>query len=383
MPDPAKAVSPWRNTPPLQAFIFLVAVFFLFASFGFDTDVSGLGRQPVPRFALSVLVSGLFAVGYAAGGIALRGRFWKVLLPLLAVQFVVMAALGHWLPDPPRLAQMGIADVDRLENRLAFDCIAAILSVCLGYAGFVHVFIHEGRRHIRVNTEKAVLEAEMSAAREVQQVILPEQGEIFPGFEIESVYRPAKQVGGDFFQILSTGDGGLLIVVGDVAGKGLKAGMMVALLVGSIRTAARFDLAPVDLLKELNQRLLGRGDAPATCLALRIAGNGAVTLANAGHLPPYLNGEPMAMEGALPLGMTEDAGFSVMRFQLKTGDKLIFMSDGIVEATDSEGQLFGFERIRGLLAAGLNAALVAKAAQDFGQQDDISVMSVTRTALPA
>jgi hypothetical protein len=367
----------------MQAFIFLLAVFFLFASFGFDTDVSGLGRQPMPRFVLSVLVSGLFAVGYASTGIALRENFWKALLPLLAMQIVLMGFLANRFPDAPRLIQMGAEQIGRLEHRLAFDCIAAIVSVCLGYAGFVHVFIHEGRRHIRVNTEKALLEAEMSAAREVQQVILPEQGEVFPGFEVESVYRPSKQVGGDFFQILSAGDGGLLIVVGDVAGKGLKAGMMVALLVGAIRTAVRFDLAPIDLLKELNQRLLGRGEAPATCLALRIAPGGAVTLANAGHLPPYLNGEPMAMEGALPLGMTEDAGFSVMRFQLNAGDKLIFMSDGIVEATDSDGQLFGFERIRGLLAAGTTVAQVATAAQNFGQQDDISIISVARTAAPA
>ena len=82
---------------------------------------------------------------------------------------------------------------------------------------------------------------------------------------------------------------------------------------------------------------IGRSDAQATCLALRIASNGAVTLANAGHMAPYLNGEPIAMEGALPLGMIESAEFSLMHFELKPDDKLVLMSDGIAEATDAEG----------------------------------------------
>jgi serine phosphatase RsbU (regulator of sigma subunit) len=94
----------------------------------------------------------------------------------------------------------------------------------------------------------------------------------------------------------------------------------------------------VIVLRALNQRLMGRGDAQATCLALRIEADGSVTLANAGHMAPYLNGEPLPMEGALPLGMIEGAESSVMHFQLKPGDKLVLMSDGIAEATDADGQ---------------------------------------------
>ena len=74
-----------------------------------------------------------------------------------------------------------------------------------------------------------------------------------------------------------------------------------------------------------------------------------MTLANAGHIPPYLNGEPVAMEGALPLGVMEDAEFSVMRFAWSEGDTLVLMSDGIAEATDADGQLFGFDRVHELL----------------------------------
>jgi serine phosphatase RsbU (regulator of sigma subunit) len=126
---------------------------------------------------------------------------------------------------------------------------------------------------------------------------------------------------------------------------------------------------------------MGRGDAQATCLALRIEADGRVTLANAGHIAPYLNGEPLPMEGALPLGLIEGAEPSVMQFQMNIDDKLVLMSDGIAEATDAEGRLFGFERVHELVRKAQSAAEVAGAAQAFGQEDDISVIFVTRTAV--
>jgi hypothetical protein len=271
-------------------------------------------------------------------------------------------------------------------ERLVFGFPLGMLDVGLGDLGILIFYFSLAiiivLRSARTSRQQAVLEGEMAAAQEVQKFILPEQTEAVSGFAVESEYRPAREVGGDFFQIVPhQSDGSLLIVVGDVTGKGLKAGMLVALLVGTIRTAVELSLEPEFVLRALNNRLLGRGDDRATCLALRIETNGQATLTNAGHLPPYLNGEPMAMEGALPLGMIEGAEFSVMRFQLKEGDKLVLMSDGIVEATDTKGNLFGFERVHGLLRTARTAAEVASAAQSFGQEDDISVISVTRTAV--
>jgi Stage II sporulation protein E (SpoIIE) len=242
------------------------------------------------------------------------------------------------------------------------------------------------RRLLRSLHRQRQLALDVKQAQEVQQVILPQARTTLPGLEIECDYRPAREVGGDFFQIIpSKPDGSVLIVAGDVTGKGLKAGMLVALLVGAIRTAAKFDPDPVAVLRELNERLLGRSDAQATCLALQIEQDGSVTLANAGHLAPYLNGEPVKMEGALPLGMIEGAEFSVMRFKLSDRDRLMLLSDGIAEATDVSGKLFGFERVYELLQKARSAAEVATAAQLFGQEDDISVISVTRKAqvLPA
>lgn len=103
-------------------------------------------------------------------------------------------------------------------------------------------------------------------------------------------------------------------------------------------------------------------------------------LANAGHMPPYLNGETLPMEGALPLGMTESAEFS-LHFQLKPDGRLMLLSDGVAEARDENGRLFGFERVNELLRTATTAAEVAGAAQAFGQKDDISVIAVTRTAV--
>ncbi|MGB6783699.1 MAG: SpoIIE family protein phosphatase [Terracidiphilus sp.] len=225
---------------------------------------------------------------------------------------------------------------------------------------------------------------DIKQAQEVQQVLIPREQPPIPGLDIETEYRPAREVGGDFFQIVQhPTDGSVLIVAGDVAGKGLKAGMMVALLVGAIRTATDISLDPEFVLRVLNRRLLRRGDCQATCLALLLGNDGEATMANAGHVAPYRNSEPLAMEGALPLGMMEGAEFSVMHFQLNPGDKLVLMSDGIAEATDERGQLFGFERVHELLRTASSAAEIAAAAQNFGQEDDITVLSLTFAGVEA
>jgi serine phosphatase RsbU (regulator of sigma subunit) len=255
-------------------------------------------------------------------------------------------------------------------GQIGFDLSAAALSLLLL------------RRLILSVRRQRQMALDVKQAQELHLVLMPKEQPPIPGLAIETEYRPARDVGGDFFQIIPhPTDGSTLIVAGDVVGKGLKAGMLVALLVGAIRTATDTSLDPAFVLSVLNKRLTRRGDAQATCLALSIAKDGEATLANAGHLAPYLNGEPLPMEGALPLGLIEDAQPSVMRFQLNLGDKLLLMSDGIAEAMDADGQLFGFDRVNQLLRTANTAAEVANAAQSFGQEDDISVISVTRTPL--
>jgi hypothetical protein len=235
-------------------------------------------------------------------------------------------------------------------------------------------------RSNRVSRERGLLDAEVASAREVQQVILPEAIQSIPGFRIESVYEPAREVGGDFFQILPAADSGLLLVVGDVAGKGLPAAMLVSLLVGTIRTAAEDTDAPDKLLSKMNERLIGRTRGGfSTALVAHITASGSVTIANAGHLSPYLDGKEVELPGALPLGIASGMRYESSRIRMEPSGRLTFYSDGVIEAQDKSGQLFGFDRARGLSMQ--PAATIVEAAKAFGQKDDITVITVERVAV--
>jgi hypothetical protein len=237
-------------------------------------------------------------------------------------------------------------------------------------------------RSTRIAQQQAYLETEMAAAREVQQIILPEQLERVPGFSIESAYVPAQQVGGDFFQILPAPEGSLLLVIGDVAGKGLPAAMLVSVLVGAIRGVSEYTSEPAELLANLNQRLVGRvAGSFSTALAAHIFPDGSVVMSNAGHLPPYLDGQEVAVSGALPLGAKTGTRYETNRFLLPRGSRLTFYSDGIVEAQNPKGELFGFERSRQISMEPV--ASIVEAAKQFGQMDDMTVIAITRDAASA
>ncbi len=226
---------------------------------------------------------------------------------------------------------------------------------------------------------QAQMEAELEAAKQVQHVLVPDEICAFPEFAIESVYEPALQVGGDFFQVLKAEAGGALVVVGDVAGKGLPAAMLVSVIVGLIRGFSEYTRDPAELLVRLNEHLIGRsGDGFSTALVALIGGDGWVSIANAGHLPPYLNGKEVGLPGALPLGVVAGAGYETTQFQMVPGSRLTFYSDGVVEAQNRSGELFGFERSREISME--PAAVIMEKAKSFGQQDDITVLTVERKA---
>jgi hypothetical protein len=237
------------------------------------------------------------------------------------------------------------------------------------------------RRFIMAQALKEQWKMEIQQAQEVQQLLIPAALPEVSGITIESEYRPAREVGGDFFQILPLDTPGtVLIVVGDVTGKGMQAGMLVALIVGAIRGALMHSTDPAQILREVNEQLCERQHAIATCLILRIDADGTGTIANAGQLAPYLNGTEIEMEGAFPIGIVADGDFAVKSFALQEGDNLFLMSDGVVEATDPQGALFGFERISELLQRKATSEEIARAAQEFGQEDDILVLQVRRHA---
>jgi hypothetical protein len=246
----------------------------------------------------------------------------------------------------------------------------------------------------RIQNRNREVEQEIAAARSVQQILIPDQLPQIPGLVIESAYLPAQDVGGDFFQILPISNpadpeqSSAFIVLGDVSGKGLKAAMTVSLIVGTLRSSARHCNCPADLLSEVNRSLVGRCDGFATCLALMVEYSGKITVANAGHPNPYLNGVEIATESNLPLGVAAGIHYTEVTLQLPSDQVCTLVTDGVVEATSATSrELFGFERTQSISTQ--SATSIAKAASAFGQgapqADDITVLTIARTqvALPA
>ena len=245
-----------------------------------------------------------------------------------------------------------------------FDLAFFLSGLCLG-ATLAHQAWKEWRA-------RDALQSEFETAREMQQRLVPPAVDV-PGFRIESVYKPAAHVGGDFFYIRPLEQGGVLVVVGDVSGKGLKAAMTVNLVIGALRTMP--PLPPTRILAALNRGLAGQMQGGfVTCCAVRIDQDGAATIANAGHLSPYLNGAELPAIPGLPLGIDGGPEYEESQFLLDTDGSLTFVSDGIVEARNAAGELFGFDRTLQLSNSGASA--IAQAAQAFGQEDDITVLTL-------
>lgn len=377
--EPMNAPSAWNTTPLKSKIIFLLAIFFVFVGISVANDVIDVGRTPPQRFAASAVISGVFAVCYAVSGIVLRRKVWLPFIPLFILQFTSMGLLGHFYPNRPEASHLDAAATAVLQSRMAMDGRWIILSVLMGYAGFVWVSVSEGKRYIRIQTDKAQLESEMAAAHEVQRVMVPESLPAVSGYAIESVYRPAAEVGGDFFQVIPLPSGRTLVVIGDVSGKGLRAAMIVSLIVGMLRATCDFTEEPEEILAELNRRLHGRTQGGfATCLAVRLEDEGRLTLANAGHLPPYLNGMEFPFGGSMPLGLVEYSEYERVELEIGMGDRVVLVTDGIAEARNEQRELLGFSRVESLLQEGATALSVAEVAQRHGQEDDLTVIGIAR-----
>jgi sigma-B regulation protein RsbU (phosphoserine phosphatase) len=232
------------------------------------------------------------------------------------------------------------------------------------------------RRFTLARGEEERMRGEFEAARQVQSLLIPSVAASTPGFTIESVYLPAQEVGGDFYQVIPAADGSLLVLVGDVSGKGLQAAMTVSTIVGGLRDF--HERQPCAILAHLNRVLHGQITGFATCCAALITSDGTLKIANAGHLSPYRDGKELDVEGGLPLGLTSDAEYTESTFTLQTGHILTFLSDGVIEATNAEKTLFGFDRAEAL--SDQPAQAIAEAARNFGQEDDITVVQLTLLA---
>jgi len=243
------------------------------------------------------------------------------------------------------------------------------------FIGIIVIVLIIFGRFLRIQRDQQLAKSELAAARSVQELMIPQEKIATPGFEVDSIYNPAQEVGGDFFHVQATGDGGLLVVIGDVAGKGLKAAMSVSMLMGALRRTP--ESSPAKILAALNRLLLDT-ESFTTCQAAFFGANGELVIANAGHLPPYLNSQEVALPGGLPLGVLSEVHYDEFRLYLHPGDRILLLSDGVVEARGPGGEIFGFERVHNL--SNQSAFYVAEAAKDFGQEDDITVLTVRRVA---
>ncbi|MGB7548250.1 MAG: PP2C family protein-serine/threonine phosphatase [Terracidiphilus sp.] len=213
-------------------------------------------------------------------------------------------------------------------------------------------------------------------------MLVPSSLPVVPGFTLTSAYRPAQEVGGDFFQIIPLEGGSTLVILGDVSGKGLMAAMAVSLIVGAVRALADDYPEPARLLTQLNRRLCGRLQGGfATCVILRIDPNCACTVASAGHPAPFLNDRELDLPGALPLGISHDVAYEEAIFSVQAGDHFSLYTDGLLEARNQAGELYSFARLERLFAARPSAAQATQAAVNFGQDDDITVLTLTRLAI--
>jgi len=334
------------------------------------------GKAIQIAFVLSVVfvalwwLSWLLFVGLTLTIAAIKRNFEAalLLLPLL----LSLVGLGELVSSTASSAWIGGAT---MQSPLSFMAgpIPIHFSDIADFAGIFVIIVIIFGRFLRIHRERERASSELAAARSVQELMIPRESPKTPGFHVDTVYTPATEVGGDFFHIQATGDGGLLIVIGDVAGHGLQAAMNVSMLMGALRRAPV--TSPAQLLSGLNKVLVGSASF-TTCQAAYFSANGELVLASAGHPPPFLNSQEILLPGGLPLGVISEVAYEEVRLYLHPGDRLLMMSDGVAEARKSNGEMFGFDRVRNL--SNQSAFFIADAAKEFGQEDDITVLTVRR-----
>jgi predicted ester cyclase len=243
--------------------------------------------------------------------------------------------------------------------------------------------------------ERERVEQELSVARRIQQASLPKEVPTLEEWLINPYYQPAREVGGDFYDFLELADGRLGVVVGDATGKGVPAALMMASTRSTLRAVARACESPGDALRRVNDPLAT--DIPTnmfvTCFyAILDPKSGTLSYANAGHDLPYLwhggDCEELRARG-MPLGLMPGMSYEEKEMVLDAGETALFYSDGLVEAHDPEGEMFGFPRLRALIAEHgeerslgdfLLEELYSFVGEGWEQEDDITLLTLRRSA---
>ncbi len=251
------------------------------------------------------------------------------------------------------------------------EILSTILILTIVYAVYRYILKEAARQRM--------IREELKSAQELQRVLVPEALPRLPGFAITSAYQPAAEVGGDFFQLIAVDNDTSILVVGDVSGKGLKAAMTVSLIIGALRTLTDLTSQPDKILEMLNRRMVGRLQYGfVTCLVVRISSDGICMAASAGHPAPFVGEVEVNIPPALPLGLDPNAVYEKQPFDLRIGARMTVYTDGLLEARNREGEVFGFKRLEKLISLHPDAKEAVNTAIDFGQEDDITVLTVTR-----
>ena len=244
--------------------------------------------------------------------------------------------------------------------------------------------------------ERERIEQELRIARLIQQTLLPKALPKLSGYDIAAYYQPAREVGGDFYDFLHLQDGYLGLVMGDATGKGMPAALVMAGARSMLRAIAQSSDSPGEVLKRANDALVA--DIPPnmfiTCFyAVLDPETGRLRYANAGHDLPYVRqgGDVKELRArGMPLGLMPGMGYEQKELVLEAGNSVFFYSDGLVEAHDREGEMFGFPRLRRLIAANsvgsgeelvnfLLEELHSFAGEGWEQEDDITLTTLYRS----
>ena len=241
---------------------------------------------------------------------------------------------------------------------------------------------------------------ELRVARSIQEASLPKEVPEPEGWRISPRYLPAREVGGDFYDFHLLSEGRLGLVVGDATGKGVPAALMMSTTCGMLEVTAQAlgSSSPGEVLEQVNETLLARipPNMFVTCFyAILDPHSGTLRYANAGYDPPYLhrNGNAEQLKAReMPLGLMPGMGYEEKEIELDVGESALFYSDGLVEAHDPKGEMFGFPRLgelvaehaarEGSLGDFLLRELYTFVGETWEQEDDITLLTLKRSASP-
>ena len=244
--------------------------------------------------------------------------------------------------------------------------------------------------------ERERAEQDLRVARHIQQASLPREVPTLEGWQVAPYYRPAREVGGDFYDFHPLSEGRLGVVVGDATDKGVPAALVMSTTCGMLQLAAQtlYSSSPGEVLERVNEALLARIPANmfVTCFyAILDPTSGTLSYANAGHDLPYVRRRDDAEElraRGMPLGLMPGMSYEEKETTLHAGESALLYSDGLVEAHDPQGEMFGFPRLRALVAEHgekralgdiLLEELHSFVGEGWEQEDDITLLTLRRS----